>query len=272
MSEVLDLPLLLEPNELEQQLGQTPSLLIIDLSSREHYLGGHIPGAIHVPPAYTQLGQPPAPGLLPTQDQLQHLMRAIGLTPERHVVVYDDEGGGWAGRFIWLLDCIGHKRYSYLNGGLIAWINEGHPASKEIQAPVPSQYTVTTHSDPTITLNELLEIYNQSNVVIWDARSEDEYMGRRSGAIRPGRIPGAVHFEWTQGMDPARNYRIKDFNVLRETLKKLGIDAEKRVITHCQTHHRSGFTYLVGKLLGLNIQAYAGSWAEWGNHPETPIE
>jgi len=44
------------------------------------------------------------------------------------------------------------------------------------------------------------------------------------------------------------------------------------MITHCQSHHRSGFTYLVGKALGFNIRAYHGSWAEWGNHPTTPVE
>ena len=58
----------------------------------------------------------------------------------------------------------------------------------------------------------------------------------------------------------------------REYLASLGLTADKRIITHCQSHHRSGFTYLVGKAVGLNIRAYHGSWAEWGNHPTTPVE
>ena len=62
-------------------------------------------------------------------------MAKLDLTPDKQVVVYDDEGGGWAGRFIWLLDCLGHSRYSLLNGGLIAWVNEGTPANKDIRMP-----------------------------------------------------------------------------------------------------------------------------------------
>jgi len=59
---------------------------------------------------------------------------------------------------------------------------------------------------------------------------------------------------------------------MRELLAQLGIDDTKRIITHCQTHHRSGLTYFIGRWLGLDIRAYHGSWSEWGNDPDTPIE
>ena len=60
---------------------------------------------------------------------------------------------------------------------------------------------------------------------------------------------------------------------LSAILKDLGITPDKEVITHCQTHHRSGFTYLVAKSLGYpRVKGYAGSWGEWGNHPDTPVE
>ena len=55
-------------------------------------------------------------------------------------------------------------------------------------------------------------------------------------------------------------------------LHGLGITPDKRVITHCQTHHRSGLTWLIGQSLGYDIKAYHGSWSEWGNDPDTPIE
>jgi len=74
-------------------------------------------------------------------------------------------------------------------------------------------------------------------------------------------------------MDQKHQLKIKDNSELLHTLNNLGINGDNEVITHCQTHHRSGFTYLLGKVLGFkNIKAYPGSWSEWGNDANTPIE
>ncbi len=71
-------------------------------------------------------------------------------------------------------------------------------------------------------------------------------------------------------MDTDRQLRIR--SDIADLLDSIGISADKKIITHCQTHHRSGLTYLVGKLLGLNIMAYHGSWSEWGNDPDMHID
>ncbi len=267
-----DFPLLLEPEALEPLL-QHPQLLIIDLCNTDGYRAGHIPGAIHIPPALTQAGQPPAPGALPGKERLEQLFGQIGLTPDHQVIIYDDEGGGWAGRFAWMLDSIGHSRYSVLNGGMIAWIGEGRPVSRDIPPLTPRQLTLTIDRRPTATLREVMASLDDPHTQIWDARSAQEYLGQKVFAAKGGHIPGAVNLEWTQAMNPANHFRMKDAESLRKTLATLGITPDKRIITHCQTHHRSGYTYLVAKVLGFpEVQAYAGSWAEWGNHPDTPVE
>ncbi|MNE76898.1 Thiosulfate sulfurtransferase [compost metagenome] len=110
-----------------------------------------------------------------------------------------------------------------------------------------------------------------SDLAIWDARTPAEYRGEKVLAARGGHIPGAVNFEWTAGMDHERALRIR--RDMPQILEKLGITPDKEVITHCHTHHRSGFTYLVARALGYpNLKGYAGSWSEWGNHPDTPVE
>ena len=123
MTAFAELPLLIEPAQLASRLN-APELILVDLTSTARYAAGHIPGARFVDPKRTQLGQPPAPGLQPEREQLEQLFSELGHNPDAVYVVYDDEGGGWAGRFIWLLDVIGHAHYHYLDGGLHAWLAE----------------------------------------------------------------------------------------------------------------------------------------------------
>ncbi|TBU94538.1 rhodanese-like domain-containing protein [Stutzerimonas kirkiae] len=270
MSVFRDLPLIIEPAELAARL-HSPELVLVDLTSAARYAEGHIPGARFVDPRQTQWGQPPAPGLLPAREQLEALFSGLGHGPEKIYVVYDDEGGGWAGRFIWLLDSIGHSHYHYLNGGLPAWVGEGLPLSQETPAMTTGQVTLTLQEAPTATRAYIESRLGAPDLLIWDARSPAEYRGEKAIAARSGHIPGAVNFEWTAGMDPQRALRVR--TDIAERLESLGITPDKEIITHCQTHHRSGFTYLLAKALGYpRVKAYAGSWGEWGNLPDTPIQ
>lgn len=264
------LPFIMEPTQLAALLAQpTSKLLILDLGQEANYLRGHIDGAVHVPPQKIIAAEPPLPGKIASAAKLSRLFSFLGLTPDTHVVVYDDEGGGWAGRMIWTLDAIGHKHYSYLNGGIHAWRASGQSLSTEAPVLTPTEVNVKIDPKVVIEIPDVLGELDRADFVVWDARSPAEYTGERITANKNGHIPGAINCEWTRLMDANNGLRIR--TDAREYLSELGIGSDKRIITHCQGHHRSGFTYLVGKALGLNIRAYHGAWAEWGNHPTTPV-
>ncbi|WP_461480507.1 sulfurtransferase [Porticoccus sp.] len=264
------IPKLLEPEDLQKLLGE-PDILIVDLCNDGLYSRKHIPGAVHVSPQELMNGGQPWPNKLPSPPQLSALFSRLGLTDDTHVIVYDDEGGGWAGRFIWTLDVIGHHKWSYLNGGFVAWHNEGFPMTEEVPAPAALELEVRVDLKALVTTEEIMAHLDAGDLQIWDARSPAEYRGEKVMSDKGGHIPGAINCEWTSLMDSRRNMRIREDAL--EQLKQLGINPAKATVTHCQSHHRSGFTYMLGQLLGFdNIRAYDGSWWEWGNRPDTPVE
>ncbi|TNC86510.1 MAG: thiosulfate sulfurtransferase [Thalassolituus sp.] len=266
-----DIPLLLEPEQLADMFPLN-KVLIIDQSKLENFVQGHIPGAVHLDFKRLQRPGTPVPGLLPDVQELEAVFSELGLTPDTHVICSDDEGGGWAGRLIWVLDSIGHTQYSYVNGGIVAWREAGLPQETGEHATVPSSYRISAiNTDFSMTKDEVLARIGDDDFAIWDARSAAEYTGEKVISKRGGHIPGAVNYEWTRGMDKARGLRIQDLNEFRQLLADMGIDDSKQIATHCQTHHRSGFTYLVAKILGYDVRGYAGSWSEWGNDENTPI-
>ena len=268
----MSLPFIIEPSELENALGQT-SLLILDLGKAQTYGQAHIPGAIHVPPSDIQLGTKPAPGLLPSKEMLSILFSRLGLTADTHVVVYDDDGGPWAGRMIWVLDSIGHKNYSFLNGGIHCWLAQQRPIESNHNVAVATDYIVESIDDTvSITQDQLLAAITDNSIQIWDARSYAEYTGEKAISKRGGHLPGAKSYEFSRALDSESNLRLRDLNDIKQELNQLGINGEKTVVSHCQTHRRSGLSYVICKALGWHMQAYAGSWSEWGNDESTPIE
>ncbi len=263
------LPLLIEPEELEAHL-EDDNLLIVDLCRTEIYQQQHIPGAVHVPPGAIVSGVQPAVGRLPELDRLNAVFSAIGYSADKHIVAYDDEGGGWAGRFIWTLDVIGHSNASMVNGGLIAWANEGRPMTTEVPTISPAVTDLQINRDVIAEKEDILKGLDSGDLTVWDARSAEEWAGTKVVAAKGGHIPGAINVDWLLTMDRDRQLRLRED--IQSFLAAQGIDGKKPIITHCQSHHRSGLTYFIGKYLGFDIRGYHGSWSEWGNDPDTPVE
>ena len=271
------LPLVIEPDELVSIQNET-CILIVDLTNHKQYSQAHIPNAVFLDYAHIVGMNQPYTGLLPDTKQFAHIINSLGITPNTHIVAYDEEGGGKAARLIWTLHAMGHNKTSLLNGGFISWYREKFPLSNEPVTSIPNandqHYEVDFTRQPVIANTEYIkENLENKQVGLLDARSIDEYTGNAKYAQKSGRIPGAKHFEWTRAMNAEANYRLLSKENLQPMLDELGLTHDKEIIVYCQSHHRSALSYLMLKYLGYEkVRGYPGSWSEWGNRTDTPVE
>ncbi len=269
-----DFPLLIEAEDLLPHLDH-PLLRIVDLSRQSVYEQLHIPHAIHLKPAQLLRQEENTTGLLPDQAGLEALITHLNISPQHHVVVYDDEGGAWAGRLIWNLHCLGFYQTSLLNGGIHAWLAAGLPTTADEEQSLPVGHLMVVNlaqqEQYRIGYPELLQQVQQGNVQLWDCRTEDEYTGIRLAARRGGHIPGARHFEWSTALNRQNHLKLHALERTQQRLEDLGFQLDQPVVVYCQSHHRSGLAYILGRLLGWQIRAYDGAWSEWGNRLDSPI-
>ncbi len=266
------LPLITEPEQLEAVLGNE-RLLVVHISKPERYAEFHVPGAIYLQgPQFVRV-EKPVMGLLPHASDLQQLLEACGISPDTHVVACDDEGGGWASRLLWTLDCIGHQHFSLLNGGLVSWVSEGFPISRDNAHPGTGHYPLSYQDGPVANTDYILQRLGNTDFIPLDSRTPQEFTGAKKLAARGGHIPGAQLLNWIDTMDQDRNLRFKPEAELRALLEQRGVTPDKEVLCYCQSHHRSSHAYIMLKSLGYTrVKGYPGAWSDWGNRSDTPVE
>lgn len=269
----LDLPFLVEAEQLEEFLGH-PDLLVVDVGDMDAFRAERIPNAVHVDYLDLVSGSVPTSGTLPPAEKLEALLSSIGLALDKHVVAYDAYGNGNASRLVWTLDVIDHPATSLLNGGFTAWKVEGHPIENSPPKAMEStSYRVHLNGKSQADKHYILSNLDNSDIGLLDARTPLEYEGMDVRALRGGHIPGARNVNWTDTIDLSRNGRFKPKEELLEMLDRQGLTPDKEIITYCQSHHRSSHSYAMLKSLGFpRVRGYAGSWSEWGNSVDTPVE
>lgn len=263
---------LLQTHELANMLEQE-NLILIDMRSENDYLAGHIPGARHLPYASIVREAHPVGGLLPQAEQFNAVLQQLGVRTDSLVVSYDAAGGAAASRLIWTLHVFGFTNACLLNGGFPAWAADGHPLSTAIPDITPSQIALKPGSSATIDTDTLLAKLDDDPPIILDARTKQEFTGENVRAKHGGRIPGAIHFEWTDALDMNNASRLLPDATLRQLLEQRGINPAQPVVVYCQTHHRSSLSYTMLLHLGFTrVAGLEGSWSAWGNRDDTPKE
>jgi thiosulfate/3-mercaptopyruvate sulfurtransferase len=264
---------IIEPAELEL-LRKQDDVVIIDLCAAAQYITAHIPEAHYLPYPHIVRSEKPVMGLLPDEAVFSRLLSNLGINKNTHIIAYDDEGGGCASRLVWTLYVFGHTRASLLDGGIVSWLNEDHEVSA--LPPVnnrPSQYTLTNTGNETADAQYIRQKLGSASTALLDARSEAEYSGAKKFAAKGGHIPGAIHYEWTEAINRNNNMRLQPAVQILNQLNALGLSKDKEIICYCQSHHRSAYSWLMLRTLGYdNVKGYPGSWSDWGNRADTPVE
>jgi len=262
--------LLTTPEELKAKLGN-PNLRVIDARQAEVYAQGHIPGAIHFDLfGISLIDTSPAP-LAAFMSMIAHLFELRGVNLDTEVVFYEENSGMKAARGFWFLEYFGHKKVSVLDGGIQAWKKAGFPVTTETAPPKGTQFKPSENRAALATYEDVLKAIDNQHASIVDTRSADEYMGRLVRAARGGAVPGAVHLEWTQNIAPDGGFKTEA--ELRAMYEKLGVTPDKEAVAYCQGGYRAAHTYLALRLLGYpKVRNYIGSWKEWGDRQDLPIE
>ncbi len=266
---------IIQPQELASAAAAQGFVLIdARAGAQERYMTSHLAGALHVDLErdLSDIGPDPAHGgrhPLPNMIQFSRVLAQLGISPDSHVVVYDDKNAAnAAARFWWMLKSIGHQKVQVLNGGLEAAIRANFPLSADIETPAPtSAYPLSEWILPLSDINEVAAATQDPKSVIIDVRDAYRFNGESEPIdLIAGHIPAAINIPFSNNLDT--NGLFKSPSELRDMYSNLLNDRQAdQVIVHCGSGVTACHTLLAMDYAGLEIpHLYIGSWSEWSRN------
>jgi thiosulfate/3-mercaptopyruvate sulfurtransferase len=241
-------------------------------SKRDDYLAGHIPGAVYLD-WLTDLLDPDAPIQMTVAkpDALAARLGRLGIGDQHTVITYD-HNAHIAPRLWWVLNYYGHAAVKVLNGGFPKWAAEGRPVTPAVPAYPPATFTVRVRPEWRVSSKEVLEALGDPAIQLVDCRSPREYRGEVGRGNRKGRIPGALNVP-ANSLVEGEHKTFKDPEALRALYKTAGLSPDRRIITYCNAGVSASVGLLALRMAGFpNATNFAGSWYEWEDDLENPIQ
>jgi thiosulfate/3-mercaptopyruvate sulfurtransferase len=272
-------PVLVTTDWLAERLGEE-NLVVAEVDENpDLYDEGHIPGAIKL--HWREDLQDPVERDLVEKDAFERLMSERGISNSTTLVVYGDKNNWFAAYAYWYLKIYGHEDVRILDGGRQKWIDEGRELTTDVPAPARASYQAQDRDETIRAYRDAVrEQIGAAEKALVDVRSPQEYAGEliappgyeQEGAQRAGHIPTAQSIPWAQAVGDDGTFKSPD--ELRSLYAGKGITPDKEVTAYCRIGERSAHTWFVlRELLGYEkVRNYDGSWTEWGNLVDVPIE
>ena len=250
------------------------NLKIIDIRLPEDYAAGHIPDSVNLSYKELQVERDGVKGLIPSENEMATKVSALGIKDTDTIVVVDHIKNLWSSRLLWTLEVYGHGDTKLMDGSYALWESEGKKITSDSTSISSSKYSFTGEAKPEliISLQKVMESIDDETSIVLDTRSADEYAGRDVRAERGGHIPESIHVEWVQNVDADGKFLPAED--LKNLYNSTSVTNELDIYTLCQTAVRATHSWFVlQELLGYeNVAVYDGSWTEWGNLENTPID